>query len=623
MDQRVIETVPGDTPTELIDQLLAYDGPPEHFLQMLLAIQCRLGPAQAAAILRLTPQGPSVASIHPPLQNDQAPPWLPVAMGAAGQVASQAKSMLVPLHREDALYGQKVGEHLALLPIRGGSGLRGVNAFLLAQDDPTHLEQIRQRLELTVNLLSLYEMRLTVQQRNQDLARLREAMEVLAAVNAQRRFKASAMALCNETTARWSAERVGLGWVSGQYVKLQALSHTEKFTRKVKLVQDVESAMEECVDQDTEIIHPAPPEADYVHRACEELSVRHGPNWICVLPLRSEGRVIGALSVERAADRPLTLMEVESLRLICELCTARLEDLREHDRWFGARLASGMRKSAGFLVGPKHTWVKLGVTAVAAFLLFTVFARGMYRVEAPFVIEPTLKRSISAPYTGMLAEAPALPGDTVQAGQTVLARLNTTELEDELLDAVSRHQAYLREADIALRDGKQGEASVARADAEAVAARIQLLQGRIERANLTAPIDGRVLKGDWTRQVGKEVQVGEELYEVASLAELKAVLHVTEGQIADVQVGQTGKLASASHPGVYVRFEVERIDPMAEVVDQKNVFKVRVRLTLGGAESPPLKPSVTGLAKIDVEKRRYVEIWTRKLVNWLRMKLWF
>lgn len=624
MDQRVIDTGSGDTPVEWIDQLIAYDGPPEQFLSLLLSIQCRLGPAEEAAILRAGPNGPDVAAIHPTRAEGQAPAWLAPAMEAAGEVAKNGATHITPLHRNDSLYGQQPDEHLVLLPIQSGRGLRGVAAFRVPQSNAAQLAQTRRNLELTIHLLGLYEMRLTAKQHSRDLTRLKQALEVLAAVNSHRRFKAAAMALCNETASRWSAERVGFGLVSGRYVKLHALSHTEKFTRKVKLVQDVESAMEECVDQDTEIVHPAPESADFVNRSAEELSTRHGPTCVCVLPLRSEGKVIGALSVERAADRPLSPENVESLRLVCELCTARLEDLHDHDRWFGARLAGATRKAAAAAVGAKHTWAKLLAAGVLAFVLFAVFGKGTYRVEAPFVIEPTVKRVISAPYTGTLAEAPALPGDPVQAGQTVLARLETAELEDELLDAISQHRAHQREADIALRDGKQGEARVARAEAEAVAARIQLLQRRIQRAAITAPIAGRVLTGDWTQRIGREIQVGEKLYEVASLKDLRAVLHVTEGQIADVEAGQTGELAAASHPGEYVRFEIERIDPMAEVVDQKNVFKVRVRLIpADGAAAPPFKPGVEGLAKIDIEERAYVAIWTRQLVNWIRMKLWF
>ena len=70
------------------------------------------------------------------------------------------------------------------------------------------------------------------------------------------RFAGAAMTFCNEIAARWQADRVGLGFLKGRYVQLKALSHTEKFSRKMKLVQDIEAAMEECLDQDVEIIYP-------------------------------------------------------------------------------------------------------------------------------------------------------------------------------------------------------------------------------------------------------------------------------------------------------------------------------------------------------------------------------
>jgi hypothetical protein len=58
---------------------------------------------------------------------------------------------------------------------------------------------------------------------------------------------------------------------------------------------------------------------------------------------------------------------------------------------------------------------------------------------------------------------------------------------------------------------------------------------------------------------------------------------------------------------------------MAEVVNQRNVFKVRVRLL---ETYPWMRPGMEGVAKVSVGKRRYVWIWTRKIINWIRMKFW-
>ncbi|MHC4295300.1 MAG: HlyD family efflux transporter periplasmic adaptor subunit, partial [Planctomycetota bacterium] len=80
-----------------------------------------------------------------------------------------------------------------------------------------------------------------------------------------------------------------------------------------------------------------------------------------------------------------------------------------------------------------------------------------------------------------------------------------------------------------------------------------------------------------------------------------------------------GELATEGKPGVRIPFAVERINPVAEVVEDKNVFKVRVRLL----ERPyQMVPGMEGVAKIRIGRRTYAYLWTRKLVNWVRMKLW-
>jgi len=78
-------------------------------------------------------------------------------------------------------------------------------------------------------------------------------------------------------------------------------------------------------------------------------------------------------------------------------------------------------------------------------------------------------------------------------------------------------------------------------------------------------------------------------------------------------------LATASYPGQKIGVVVERINPMAEVVNERNAFRVRVKL-----DSVPgwMRPGMEGMAKVSVDKRSYAWIWTRKLINWFRMKFW-
>jgi len=616
---------------EAIEQLGGFQGPPEQFLHQLLAVQCRLGTAEAGAVLRVGADGRTeVLAVHPPVERGAtAPVWLAQAVEGVANTNAAAATRVVGLHGSADLYGQPARRQLVLVPLRGGAGVRGVAAFVVAGGDPSALAARRERLEMTVGLLSLYEMRLTLQRRQADLQRLRGAMETLAAVNDHDRFAAAAMAMCNEVAARWGCTRVGLGFLAGRYVRLRALSHTEKFSRKMALVQQVEAAMEECLDQDLEVVHPADADQPTISRAAAELSARHGPSAVLSLPLRRGGQPVAVLTAERPPDAPFSADPIESLRLTCDLCAPRLVNLHERARWFGATAAAKLRQAAAAVVGPRHTWVKLGVAAGLAAVLFLVFAQGDYQAEASCVLEATQRQVVPAPFDGYLKSVAVRPGSPVQAGQTVLGELGTTELRLELAAARAERAGYLKQADAALRDGKTVEAQIARAQADGLAAKVRLLEHRIAQARLVAPISGQVVAGDLERRIGAPVQTGDVLFEIAPIESLRAELLVPEDRVADVVAARAaaeragtplrGELATASYPDRRIGFVIERINPVAEVVDQRNVFRARVRLA---RSEPWMRPGMEGLAKVTIDRRRYAWIWTRPLVNWLRMKLW-
>ena len=638
MAQQVSQSAAARPPTaaELVDRLSRFDGPPELFLVNLLAVQCHLAGAETGAILRTAgPKAqPEILALYPPLaQGAQLPAWAAQAAEAVGEVVGSAATMVRPVFTSDDLYGAEAKQLLIMVPLRGGQGVRGVAAFVAANRGRAATEQARERLEITTSLLSLYEMRLTLQQRQSDFGRLRTAMEVLSAINEQPRIAGAAMAICNEVAARWRADRVSLGFLKGRYVQLKATSHTEKFSRKMKIVQDIEAAQEECLDQDVEVLYPSSQEATYVSRAAGELSRQHGPSTIVSLPLRRAGQVAGVLTVERPNEHPFTVDDVESLRLTSELVTARLVELYETDRWFGARAGIAVRKGLGAALGSKHTWMKLVAILVFAAIGFLIFAKGEYRVQSPFTVQAVERRLISAPFDGLLAEVKVRPGDPVEVDQE-LARLETKELELQL--EVKRHEFGITEAERVAAMSQSKDADVAKytEQLKQIQADVDLLQHRIDQAVLKSPIKGRLLQGDLVQQIGMPVQQGKVLFEVGPTEKMRAELRIKEDQIGDVAAAMRerpgkveGRLATEANPSDKIHFTVEQIIPVAEVKDQKNIFRVRVvlddeRLKAG---QPPdwLLPGAEGVAKVDIERRRYAWIWTRQLVNWVRMRLWW
>jgi multidrug resistance efflux pump len=606
---------------ELIKKLEQFDGSSGQFLTNLLAVQCLLSGADGGAILRNNQQkGVDVLAIYPLLKDKQAPPlWLNQCAELSRQASSKDTVIVQALRIREESDNHTVQHYAVLVRLKIADMGDAMEAFVVKAADTNSLDASREKLELTANLLGNWEKRQTVQNKQAGLVSLQKAMETLSAINRQKRFVSTAMALCNEAASQWQCERVNIGFLKGRYVRLKAMSHTEHFSRKMQVVQDIESAMEECLDQDCEILYPCSQEATYISRAAGELSKNNGPLAVLSVPLRWDGEVRAVMTLEREPGKPFTLEEIEVIRLACELCTARLWELYEHDHWIGGKVVRKARKGLAFLIGARYTGTKLLVVLMFAFILFLLYAKGQFRAEAPFALEATYQQVVCASFDGYIKNVNIEVGDSVKENETILAELDTAELRLQLAGAKAEQAGYIKQFSAAMRDGETAEAQIAQANSDKVQAQIDLLNYLIEHGKIISPISGIVVKGDLKRQIGAPVKTGDVLFEVTPLDSLRAELLVPEDQIFDIALEQEGYLATVSYPAQRIKFVVERINPMAEVVNNRNVFKVRVRLQ---ETRNWMRPGMEGVAKISVGKRLYVWIWTRRIVNWLRMKMW-
>jgi len=606
---------------QLIERLKRPESNPSRLLTDLLAAQCLLGLADGGAILRVNQERDiEVLALHPQVNSGaSAPGWLADSARFAREALSSGTALVKRLEGSGPSDDQDEKRYIVVAPISLSSINRTVAAFLISTKDQAALEVCSQRLQLLIGMLNCSQISSSQQSWQQRCRWLQQATETLSAVNQQQKFTGAAMAFCNEVATQWQCERVSLGFLKGRYVRLKAMSHTEDFSRKMQVVQDIEAAMEECLDQDVEVLSPVPQESTYIHRAADILSKRHGPVAVLSLPLRWEGKTIAVVTLERPSEKSFDLNEVETVRLACELCTARLAGLYASDRWMITKIAIGVRNVIGTLIGPKYAWSKVAAILCCAGVAFLVFARGPFRVKAPFILEATQQQVIPAPFDGYIKHIDVEVGDRVNGGDSILGSLDTAELRLQLAAAKAEKAGYLKQASAAMRDGETAQAQMAQADADKAQAQIELLEYQIQQASFVSPISGVVVQGDLKREIGAPVKVGDVLFEVCPLESLRAELMVPEDEIYDIKVGQEGYLATASYPAQRIKFVVERINPIAEVVNQRNVFKVRVELV---QTYPWMRPGMEGVAKVDIDKRRYVWIWTRKIVNWVRMKLW-
>ena len=596
-----------------LEKLLAFDGPPEVFAIFLLAERCRLAGAESGVIFSFARAKGNI-SVHaafPPSPTDSKPEWLEVA------TQSIVSSAFGPLPR--FVPGGAKGAAVIVVPLRINdvSGLEEYAAYALPQIRPDEVKPRLAELGETAAIWRHHLNKLLEGAKTAETAA--PVLGILAEVNSAGKFKQAAMALCNEIAAKFGCDRAAVGFVQGRYARLAAVNHAEKVGRKMDLPRLLEAVMEECLDQDEEVLYPAPANVAAINRAQAELVRRFGSGLVLAMPLRRGEELVGAIVLERAKPAPPTKKDMGLLRLAADLATPRLMELQERDRWFGARFMAGIRDCLAWFVGPRHTWAKVISLLLLTALLLALFLKIPYRVDATFTLRAHEKRVIAAAFDGFIEEAPAYPGSVVRKDETLLARLETAETRSRLLTREAEARAYAKEAALALREGKTADSQIAAAKAEQAEAECGMLRERIARADLVAPIDGIVLTGDWKNRLGGPVKTGDTLFEIAPLSDLEAELFVSDEDIADIRAGQKGELAVAGNPAARFAFTVEQLSPAAEMVKQKNVFRVLVKLE---ERADWLRPGMEGVAKIRIDERSPLTVWTRQAVNWIRMKLW-
>lgn len=590
--------------------------------------------AEGAALVRPASEGraggvisAAPVSLVADLKSGEPPPaWLSLAL----ETPSPAEPTLQVVERESGLYDASGPLLLARCPVEGANGPLMLAAGLRASA-ASH-RSILARLSVAKGLIESLDLRARIVGLEARARRLAGVIDAAALMGDARGFLGAAMEVCNDVATRHACDRVSLGFLRGHRVRLVAMSHRESLDRRSMLVQAVEDVMEECADQDAEVASPTDV-ATIVTRGADSFRKSHDMRHVLSLPLRVRERSSGAgdrdagvravLTLERAADRPFTQAETIDLRMFLDVVAPALVRLHETDRWVGSRLTHDLRRVMAWAVGPRNTIAKaLGVAAAAA-LAAAALVKGDYRVEGTFTLDVPKRLSVPAPFDGFLREARVKPNDRVEAGATVLAMLDDSELKVEAAALLAEREAKLKEAAKARSERKISDAAVAEAEAEKARARLDLVNMRIARSKVVAPAGGMVLVGDLDRMIGSPVKTGDVLFELAPTDSLHADVAVPEDQVGDVSVGQSGMLATAAYPSTRIAFTVERIDPLATVDGQRNVFNARVRLgAVPESIAASIRPGMQGVAKIDADRRSYLWIWTRRLSNWVRMQLW-
>ncbi len=497
-------------------------------------------------------------------------------------------------------------EELALLVVAVSPGIRenllaAGSLLRLAADTP--LLYLRQR---------------QLEKSKRDLAHYAQALEVLAATNAHTRFLSVAMALANELAARLQCTRVSLGWNEGAYVRMKAISGTDRFEKKMDAVQRLEAAMEEARDQDEEILFPPGADSEAVTRDHAAYAQGEKVTGLLSVPVRIDGEPAGVITLERVGSG-FSEYDAMAVRVIADQASRRLADLNASDRWFGARWARAARGWFARFLGPRQTWLKVAAVAGAAFLLFATFVPLPYRVNAKFIVRADALQYLPVPYDGYLGEVFVRPGDIVKAGD-VLLKLDTSDLLVEQAAAIAEVRRYAAEAEKSEADRKLADFRASRALEAQSQARVDLVKYRLARSELRAPFDGVIVEGDLRERIGAPVHAGDVLIKISQLTGLYVEMRVPERDIDLVADSKGAEVAFTTRPEDTFAVTIARIEPSAVADREGNSFVVRGQIR---AKADWLRPGMSGVAKIAAGQRSLLWISTHRLVDFLRLKLWW
>jgi multidrug efflux pump subunit AcrA (membrane-fusion protein) len=421
-----------------------------------------------------------------------------------------------------------------------------------------------------------------------------------------------------------AADRVSLGLIKGSKVSLAAISGEDILDRRSNVVRLIRATQMEVLMSGEPGIYTASADVEERTRQLtrnpqhERLAREVGTDAVYSVPLRNHGDVVGVLTFEFGGSSP-TL----EIRQVIDVMAGHVGPLlhlsRQNDRGTVARSRDGLMAGLRYLSGGDRPWRKVALLATVALVGTAIFGKKDFNVTGNCTLAPSFRRIYCAPFDTTIRSAPVRPGDTVEVGQT-LVEFDREDLELRLREVRSSRNSLDRQMATYLAQQKMPQYAEARARWQASAAEIELLERHIARSEHQAEFAGIVLLGDLRQDIGRPVRMGERLIEVAPLDELLIEVEVDQGDVGLVNAGQWGHFTTRARPNVSIPFTVDKLRPAPEVRGGASIYIAEA--TVPNVDGW-LRPGMEGVAKVRVDRRNVTWVVSRKLVNWVRLHLWW
>ncbi len=584
---------------------------PNAYAQAWLAVQCsHIGGVSLAVLVLESEEGYTPCALYPEGVRDSQR-----LADLIERSLEQGSGLWLKMESPPSATAASRSVYALSYPLKPEGKIKGVVAIELPVQSESDLAGAMQQLRWGAGWLELALWRQRAAEDEKILTRLQPAVDLLARVLSESQFSAAALALVNDMAALFNCERVSIGFVEAGQIQLAALSHSARFAQKMNLVRLLTSAMDETLDQACLIHWPTESSQRIITRDHERLAAEEGSGTILSLPLTDKDGCYAVLMLERASSKTFSEHEIETATSIASLAGSALKDKQRLDLPLGKFIRQRLRNRE-----QTRAWGRYGLlTLLLVLLLLAAFVKGDYKLNSDSVLEGAVQRVIAAPFNGFISSAPVRAGDVVKQGQ-LLAQLDDRDLRLERIKWLSERARLQKQSQDARARRQRAEVTILESQIAQSTAELQLVENRLRRTRLSAPFDGLIVSGDLSQRLGGAVQQGEVLFEMAPLQAYRLILQVQESRISDVKIGQQGQLVLTALPDQSFPFVIEKITPVASAGDGSNTFRVEAKLK---KVAPQFRPGMEGIAKIQVDERLLVSIWSRNLREWLALQYWY
>jgi multidrug resistance efflux pump len=442
-------------------------------------------------------------------------------------------------------------------------------------------------------------------------------VEFLAACFEQESYQKVLIQLVTELTQKFDCERVAFAEYKNNHCEVVALSNSADFDERANIMQKFSDAMDEAIDQDSNIIYPDS-KPTFINHAHRILADGFDTASLCSIPLVYQQQIFGAITLMRTIDKPFDNETVNKCQLTMALVAPFLSSKKESEKSLTQKLLSTFKKKMGGIFGLKFLKVKLFTIATSLVLLFSSLIEIDFRVTSDAILEGKIQRIVAAPIAGYLVSASVQAGDTV-AKDDIMATLEDSELKLELAKLNGQIQQTRREYREALSLQDLVQVRITSAQIKQITAERDLTIKQLEKIQLVAPFDGVVIEGDLSQMLGSPVERGDTLFKIAPLEGYRVILKVDERSISYIKSGQPGTLSLSSIPNRRLNLAVKKVTAVANTEDGSNIFRVEATLL----DAPDLlRPGMEGIGKINAGRAKVLWIWTHEMFDWLRLWFW-